>query len=70
MPERHSCIACGLVEAPGHIDMHWWDIGETAGWVCTFCHSGRAPANDPIETYRAIRRRLAGVGPQSGRGES
>lgn len=38
--------------------MHWWDIGEIAGWVCHYCHIGRAPNNDPVETYRKIRRRL------------
>lgn len=50
------CIACGLAEAPAHFSMHWWDIGEIAGWVCHFCHTGRFP-NDPIETYRRIRQR-------------
>lgn len=53
-----KCIACGLGWAPNHFSMHWWDIGETAGWVCTFCHMGRFP-NDAIHTYRMIRKRLA-----------
>jgi hypothetical protein len=53
-----TCIACGLAYYPDHFSMHWWDIGEIAGWVCHYCHTGRAPDNDILETYRRIRRRL------------